>query len=99
LVTSNPDLGHGLHGEAMRSLPDRMGSRAERGYQQLIDDVVDPPFGDRLGHTASEVGLENVTADPIERTLHRRQLVEHVDAVAILVDHANHPIEMPARGT
>jgi hypothetical protein len=49
----------------------RTGGGAECCSQQLIDDVVDSALGDRLRDASTQVGLENVTADPIQGTLHR----------------------------
>jgi hypothetical protein len=73
--------------------------RPETGCQQLIDDIGDSSLGGCLWDTRPQMGFEHFPTDPIERTLHRRKLVEHVDAVSVLFDHADHSVEMTLGGT
>lgn len=72
----------------------RTGSRAECCRQQLIHNVVDSPVGERFRNASTQMRLQNVAADPVQSTLHRGQLMEDVDAVAILLHHVYHPVEM-----
>lgn len=77
----------------------RTGWRPERRSQQFVNDVVDPALGDGLWNTSPQMRLEDVPADPIQCSLHRRDLMEHIDAVTVLVHHADHPVEVTAGRT
>ena len=76
-----------------------MWRRAKSGGQQFVDYVLDAPLGHRFGNAAAKVRFKHLTTHPFQRALHRRQLMEHVDAITIVVDHADHAVEMPAGGT
>lgn len=76
----------------------RTGSGAECRGQQFVDYVVNAAFGDRLGDTAAEVGFQYVPTYPVQSSLHGRELMEDVDAVAVLLHHADHPVDMPTGG-
>ncbi len=72
----------------------RTGGSAEGGSEQLIHNVVDSALGDRRRDASTQMRLHNVTADPIQGTLHCGQLMEDVDAVAVVLHHAYHPVKM-----
>jgi hypothetical protein len=78
---------------AMLSRP-RTRCGAEACSQQVVYNVVDPALGNSLRNTPTEMCLQDVPTDPIQGTLHRRQLMEDVDAVTVLFHHAEHTIEM-----
>src|SRR3990170_4314109 len=97
LVTSRIRTDPGRHGfhTTMVDLLLGMWGGSECGAQQLVDDVVYPSLRHRLGNTPAQMRLQDVATDPVQGTLHRRQLVEHVDAISVSFDHADHPIDMP----
>jgi hypothetical protein len=82
---------------ATMSGPARGRSGPEGGGEQLVDDVVEPALSDRFGDTASQVRFEDLAAHILEGALHRGELVEYVDAVAVVVDHTDHPFEVTDR--
>jgi hypothetical protein len=77
----------------------RPGCGPECRSQQLVHNIIDAALDHSLRNTSTEVCLEDVSTDPVQRTLHRRNLVEHIDAVTVLLHHADHPIEMTAGRT
>jgi hypothetical protein len=38
---------------------------SEGGGQQLLDDLIDPSFRHRFGDAPSQMGLQDVSADPV----------------------------------
>lgn len=77
----------------------RTGRGAECRSQQLVNDVVNPALGDRLGDTSPQVGFKDVPTDPIQTTLHGCNLMKDINAITVLFHHADHTIEMAPRRT
>ena len=69
----------------------------ERGRDELIDELVGAGLGHCLGKATPQMGLEDVTANMVQRTLDRRQLMEHIYAVTVIFGHADHSVEMALR--
>jgi hypothetical protein len=46
-------------------------------------------------HADADVSIDESERDLLERRLRRRYLGDHIDAVAILIDHACDPAELP----
>ena len=47
-------------------------------------------------HYSDFTMAEHQAAHPRKRSLHRRELLHHVRAVRVLLDHAKHPVQMAA---
>ena len=68
------------------------------GPRQHIDQLVDlaalltaVAAGDRVLDAVADMILQNLLLDPPQRSAHRRNLREDVDAVAIALDHTGDP--------
>ena len=68
----------------------------ERGPDDLINEFVGAGLRHCLGN-ATQMRLEDVTVNMVQRTLDRRQLMEHIDAVTVIFGHADHSVEMALR--
>ena len=65
------------------------------GSHQLVGLLV-ALVGLRTDHAVVGVIVEQAERDLVERSLHRRDLREHVDAITVLVDHPLDPRDLPA---
>src|SRR5690606_12184909 len=76
-----------------RSRPDEPGD-GRRGLLHLLLGLR-AALADRLGHAVPDVILEQAEGHRLERTGHRGDLGEDVDAVGVLFDHPLKPSDLP----
>src|ERR1700682_2384985 len=61
---------------------------------ELLDGLLGASLPERVGHACLEVLLEHQGIAALERLLDRHRLLQHVDAVLVLLDHALHGLEV-----